>query len=91
MAETMQRRADERVDCVQHAQLRVGQELFPHPVKVRNLSSNGMMGEGAFPLRSGTRLTINLPKQGEVAGTVVWVQESRFGVAFDSEVDPNFA
>lgn len=86
----MQRRAEERVDGVQHAQLRVGYESLPHPVKVRNLSTNGMMGEGAFPLRTGTRLTISLPKQGEIAGTVVWVQEPRFGVAFDNEVDPTF-
>jgi len=49
------------------------------------------MGEGPFPLRSGTRLTISLPEQGDVAGTVVWVQEPRFGVAFDNEVDPTFA
>jgi len=79
------------MSCVQQAHLRVGQELLPHPVKVRNLSSNGMMGEGAFTLRSGTRLTVSLPKHGEVAGTVVWVQQPRFGVAFDSEVDPTFA
>nr|WP_298899427.1 PilZ domain-containing protein [uncultured Altererythrobacter sp.] len=91
MAELTQRRADTRVDGVQHAQLRLGREPMPHPIKVRNLSRNGMMGEGSFSLRSGTRLTINLPKQGEVAGTVVWVQEPRFGVAFDDEVDPTFA
>lgn len=91
MAEVTQRRAETRVDAVQHAQLRVGREPMPHPIKVRNLSRNGMMGEGPFPLRSGTRLTISLPEQGDVAGTVVWVQEPRFGVAFDDEVDPTFA
>ncbi len=79
------------MDTVQHAQLRLGREPMQHPIKVRNISRNGVMGEGPLTIRSGTRLTISLPEQGDVAGTVVWVQEPRFGVAFDNEVDPTLA
>lgn len=87
----VQRRSVERHEIVQLADLRVGRDATPHRVKVRNLSSQGMMGEGAVPVSSGTRLTVELPEVGNVAGTVVWVQQPRFGVAFDEEVDPGFA
>ena len=91
MGQTVQRRAEERTDVFELAQLRVGRESLSRPVKVRNLSSQGMMGEGPFSVSSGTRLTIDLPDRGSVAGTVVWVQQSRFGVAFDRDIDPKFA
>lgn len=88
---SVQRRSESRTDVFQLADLRVGHQSSAHRVKVRNVSSKGMMGEGPVPLESGTRLTIELPELGQVAGTVVWVQQPRFGVAFDTEVDPAFA
>lgn len=88
---SVQRRSENRTDVFQLADLRVGQQSHAHRVKVRNVSSKGMMGEGPVPVESGTRLTIELPKLGQVAGTVVWVQQPRFGVAFDTEVDSTFA
>ena len=91
MAETVQRRAEDRVEVIHRAQMRVERDTLSYPVTVRNLSTQGMMGEGHVPLSSGTRLTVSLPDQGEVAGTVVWVQKPRFGVAFDRSVDPSFA
>lgn len=57
-------------------------------LKVRNLSPGGMMAEGAMDVVAGTRLSINLRNIGWVKGNVAWVQESRFGVAFDKEIDP---
>jgi len=56
-------------------------------VKVRNLSSLGLMSEGGPRVKRGTRLTIDLREQGAVRGTVAWVQDDRFGVAFDDLID----
>ena len=84
----LQRRSLERHDTVQLADVQVGRDPAQHRIKVRNLSARGLMGEGALHVSSGTRLSIDLPDVGIVAGTVVWVQEPRFGVAFDDEVEP---
>lgn len=59
--------------------------------KVRNLSAGGMMVEGEFEVERGARLTAELRNIGKVKGNVAWVQGSRIGVAFDSEIDPKLA
>lgn len=56
-------------------------------VKVRNLSGGGMMGEGGPRVMRGTRLTIDLRNIGAVRGSVAWVQDERFGVAFDDAIN----
>jgi hypothetical protein len=84
----LQRRSLERQDVVNLADVQIGRDPLQHRIKVRNLSARGLMGESALHVSSGTRLTIDLPEVGPVAGTVVWVQEPRFGVAFDDEVEP---
>lgn len=61
-------------------------------VKVRNLSAGGMMIEsGELAVSRGERLTVDLRNVGEVRGRVAWAQGSRFGVAFDTEIDPKRA
>lgn len=62
-----------------------------HRIKVRNLSSGGMMGEGTVRVARGTRLRVNLRNIGWIRGAVAWVQENRFGVAFEEEIDPRDA
>ena len=57
-------------------------------VKVRNLSSGGMMAEGGPAVSTGERLTIDLRNVGAIQGAVAWVQGNRYGVAFDGEIDP---
>lgn len=57
-------------------------------VKVRNLSVGGMMAEGSVPVVPGIRLKISLRNIGWVDGCVAWVQENRFGIAFDQEINP---
>lgn len=69
--------------------LQGGQEL--HRIKVRNLSAGGMMGEGAVRVSRGSTVSVDIRNIGWVEGTVAWVQESRFGVAFCQEIDPKFA
>lgn len=62
-----------------------------HRIKVRNLSSGGMMGEGPVRVARGTKVKVNLRNIGWTRGAVAWVQENRFGVAFDEEIDPRDA
>lgn len=60
-------------------------------VKVRNLSSGGMMVESDLRPGRGSRIAVELRNIGAVGGTVMWVRGSRFGVAFDEEIDPRMA
>lgn len=69
------------------ADIRVEQGTDAHRVRVRNLSDGGMMGEGNLRVQRGHRLTIELRNIGVINGTVAWVQDSRFGIAFDEEID----
>lgn len=69
------------------ADIRVEQGAEVHRVRVRNLSDGGMMGEGHLRVQRGHRLTVELRNIGTVGGTVAWVQDNRFGVAFDEEID----
>lgn len=62
-----------------------------HRVKVRNLSSAGMMGESPIRVVRGDVVSIDLRNIGWVEGTIAWVQASRFGVAFKREIDPRLA
>jgi hypothetical protein len=59
-----------------------------HRIKVRNLSAGGMMGEGPVSVVRGTAVSVNLGNLGWIEGSVAWVQENRFGVAFHDEIDP---
>lgn len=59
-----------------------------HRIKVRNLSAGGMMGEGSVRVARGTVVQVNIRNIGWVEGSVAWVQENRFGVAFSEEIDP---
>ncbi len=73
------------------AEVRIEGESSPFRVKVRNLSNGGMMAEcdrtGQTPVQGGTKLSVNLRNIGQVEGTVAWVQENRFGIAFAREID----
>jgi len=60
-------------------------------VKVRNLSAGGMMAEGELRVIRGARLSIKLRNIDWVDGSVAWVQENRFGIAFNREIDPSEA
>lgn len=70
------------------AGLRVAGHDREHKVKVRNLSPGGLMAEGTLRVARGMGVSVEVRNIGWVAGTVAWVQENRFGIAFDSEIDP---
>ncbi|QIQ87717.1 PilZ domain-containing protein [Erythrobacter sp.] len=69
------------------ADLRLEESDEVHRVRVRNLSDGGMMGEGSVRVQRGYRVKVDLRNIGEVCGSVAWVQDERFGVAFDEEID----
>lgn len=73
------------------AELRLEGEDQVHRVKVRNLSSGGMMADGPVPVMRGARLQTELRNIGIISGTVAWTQDNRFGIAFDREIDPRLA
>ena len=60
-------------------------------IKVRNLSSGGMMGEGSVRVPRGAVVWVNIRNVGWAEGSVAWVQDTRFGVAFREEIDPKVA
>jgi len=73
------------------ASIRAGRFGPGFPIKVRNLSACGMMGEGELPAERGAQVTVELRNIGAVAGSVAWVAGNRFGVAFADEIDPKLA
>lgn len=73
------------------ADLRIGGFETGDRVKVRNLSAGGMMAEGSARVERGAQIAVKLRNIGWVEGTVAWVQDSRFGIAFAEEIDPKIA
>jgi hypothetical protein len=69
------------------AEIRVEQKPETHRVRVRNLSDGGMMGEGNLRVQRGHRLTISCAISAKSRARVAWVQDNRFGIAFDEEID----
>ncbi len=62
-----------------------------HKVRVRNLSAGGMMAEASLKAQRGQLAWVNVRNIGWVEGSVAWVHESRFGIAFREEIDPKVA
>ncbi len=60
-------------------------------VRVRNLSKGGMMAEGVPVPERGQSISVNLRNIGWVDGSVAWVQDNRFGIAFANEIEPKSA
>jgi hypothetical protein len=60
-------------------------------VKVRNLSSGGMMAECPIGFARGESIEVNLRGIVLVAGTIAWSTGGRIGVSFAEPVDPRDA
>lgn len=73
------------------ANIRVEDEPDIHRVRVRNLSDGGMMAEGTVQVQRGHRLEVEMRNVGTLGGSVAWVQDKRFGIAFDREIDSQSA
>jgi PilZ domain len=57
-------------------------------VRVRNISSGGLMAESPIRVPRGEAVEVKLRNIGWVTGKVAWVAEARFGIAFDYPIDP---
>jgi len=73
------------------AELRLDGSETPHKVKVRNLSAGGLMADAPLKVQRGQLCSVELRNIGWVEGSVAWVQENRFGIAFREEIDPKVA
>lgn len=73
------------------ADLRIDGMVGEQRIRVRNLSAGGLMAEGSFPVQRGQQIWISLRNIGWVEGTVAWLQDNRFGIAFREEIDPRLA
>ena len=60
-------------------------------VKVRNLSSGGMMAECPAGFARNESIEINLSGIGWIAGTIAWSTGGRIGVSFAEPIDPGEA
>jgi len=73
------------------ADLRIDGITGEHKVRVRNLSAGGLMAEGDCTAQRGQLVWINIRNIGWTEGSVAWVQDNRFGIAFREEIDPRIA
>jgi len=53
------------------------------PVRLRNISSAGFMGESIRDLRAGMSLGIEIPAYGIVRATVRWSEDGKLGAYFE--------
>lgn len=80
-------RSRSRESLFMFAEVQLGQRTHRYRVRVRNLSSAGMMGAGNLRVERGAALTVFLEGEEPIEGHVAWVQGDRFGIAFSEEID----
>lgn len=68
-----------------------GEHGEPLPIRVRNLSSTGLMAECQGRLEAGAAVEIALRNLGAIEGKVMWAREGRIGVHFSEAIDPRQA
>jgi PilZ domain len=62
-----------------------------HAVRVRNISSGGMMIDFPQSRPQGSSVWAEIKNVGEVAGCVAWSTGNRLGIRFANEIDPDAA
>ena len=84
-------RGETRDSMFLHAHVRPAAGGSSIQVRVRNLSSGGMMAEPDVHVAQGGRVVVELRGIGEIEATVAWTMVGRAGLAFDQEIDPRLA
>ena len=85
-------RRDERDSLFLLAQLKhEGAAGDGETVRVRNVSTGGLMAQAPADFRPGMRVEVMLEGIGAVSGSVAWAESGRIGVAFDHPVDKALA
>jgi hypothetical protein len=83
--------ARKRDSLFMSAKLRIGDAPAVHEVRVRNLSTGGLMIEFARSIDQGAEVTLEMNGLGELSGRVAWCTRGRAGIALDAPVDPKRA
>ena len=86
-----QHRGKSRESIFLGAVISFGDDPRTHNVRVRNISSGGMMIDLASSQPKGLTVTAEMKGIGQVTGYVAWSTENRAGIAFDRTVDPKLA
>ena len=73
------------------ADFRVIGQTAVQQLRVRNLSSGGLMAEYPEGLAQGLRVEFDVRGIGWLPGQVAWSAAGRIGVAFDRQIDPMLA
>jgi PilZ domain len=60
-------------------------------VRVRNISTGGMMIDSGAKHAKGKMISATIKGIGEVCGHVAWATDTRIGIAFDAPIDPKLA
>lgn len=58
-----------------------------HPIRIRNLSSEGLMAVSEVSYEPGESVEVGLRGMGIVAGAIVWVRDNRLGIVFRESID----
>ena len=80
-------RSQSRESLFMFAEVQLGQHAQRYRVRVRNLSSSGMMAAGNLRVERGTLITVYLEGEEPLEGHIAWVHGDRFGIAFAAEID----
>ncbi len=89
---TESQRRDQRDSLFVMADLKPeGAEGEGRSVRVRNVSSGGLMADASDEYRPGTRVEVRLDGVGAVFGSVAWAEAGRIGIAFDHPIDKTLA
>ncbi|HWK36023.1 PilZ domain-containing protein [Sphingomonas sp.] len=89
--DTSAQRSGARDSLLLAAALRLTGLAEPVQVRVRNLSSGGLMAEYAGLVNVGDVVEIEVRGLGWVRGRIAWATDGRIGMAFDKAIDPKAA
>lgn len=81
-------RTNRRDSLFMKASVRCDRINHSFDVVVRNVSAGGMLVDTKLDLSNGDQVKVLFDGIGDVPGRVVWVQQGRFGVAFDVAINP---
>lgn len=81
-------RSASRDSLLLSATIRVVGKSRDAQVRVRNLSSGGLMAEYTGPIGVGAAVEVEVRGIGWVPGQVAWVTDGRIGIAFEKAIDP---
>jgi hypothetical protein len=73
------------------ARLKIGDDPTVFDVRIRNLSTGGLMAEHPARVAASTPVWLDMRGVGAVTGKVAWCAEGRLGIALDQAIDPQLA